>query len=133
MSNQPSLFSDFPETEADLPIVPSSEREARVLVAQRNQIELRAVDLEATLGPEHPARDVWAFVERMDLSALYAEIGSVEGGPGHAAIDPKILMALWLYGGSWWKSVRRSCIGLKSLFRKMCRLKRWMPSTWLRW
>src|SRR3989454_5845440 len=97
MSNQPSLFSDFPETEADLPIVPGSEREARVLVAQRNQIELRAVDLEATLGPEHPARDVWAFVERMDLSALYAEIGSMEGGAGRAAIDPKILMALWLY------------------------------------
>ena len=72
-----------------------------MLVAQRNQIELRAVDLEATLGPEHPARDVWAFVERMDLSALYAEIGSVEGGAGRAAIDPKILMALWLYGGSW--------------------------------
>jgi transposase len=97
MINQPSLFSDFPETEADLPIVPSSEREARVLVAQRNQIELRAVDLEATLGSEHPARDVWAFVERMDLSALYAEIGSVQGGAGRAAIDPKILMALWLY------------------------------------
>jgi hypothetical protein len=37
----------------------------------------------------------------MDLSALYAEIGSVEGGAGRAAIDPKILMALWLYGGSW--------------------------------
>ena len=77
-----------------------------MLVAQRNQIELRAVDLEATLGSEHPARDVWAFVERMDLSALYAEIGSVEGGAGRAAIDPKILMALWLYGGSWRKSVR---------------------------
>jgi hypothetical protein len=44
---------------------------------------------------------MWAFVERMDLSALYAEIGSVEGGAGRAAIDPKILMALWLYGGSW--------------------------------
>ena len=97
MSNQPSLFSDLPETEADLPIVPSSEREVRVLMAQRNQIELRAVDLEGTLGPEHPARDVWAFVERMDLSALYAEIGSVEGGAGRTAIDPKILMALWLY------------------------------------
>jgi transposase len=97
MSKQPSLFPNIPETEADLAIVPSSEREARVLVAQRNQIELRAVDLEATLGLEHPARDVWAFVERMDLSALYAEIGSVEGRAGRAAIDPKILMALWLY------------------------------------
>jgi transposase len=68
-----------------------------VLVAERNQIELRAVDLEATLGPDHGARDVWTFVERLDLSALYAEIGSVEGRAGRAAIDPKILMALWLY------------------------------------
>jgi len=97
MSNQPSLFSDLPETEADLPIVPSSEREARVLVAQRNQIELRPVDLDSTLGPEHPARSVWAFVERLDLSTLYGAIGSVEGRAGRAAIDPKILLALWLY------------------------------------
>jgi transposase len=68
-----------------------------VLTAQRDQIALRPVDLEATVGPEHAVRNVWAFVERLDLSALYAEIGSVEGQAGRAAIDPKILMALWLY------------------------------------
>jgi transposase len=68
-----------------------------VLTAQRNQIALRPVDLEATVGPDHPVRNVWAFVERLDLSALYAEIGSVEGAAGRPAIDPKILMALWLY------------------------------------
>jgi transposase len=67
------------------------------LTAQRNQIALRPVDLEATVGPDHPVRNVWAFVERLDLSALYAEIGSVEGAAGRPAIDPKILMALWLY------------------------------------
>jgi transposase len=66
-------------------------------MAQRNQIELRAIDLEATVGPDHPVRNVWAFVERLDLSALYREIGSVEGRAGRAAIDPKILMAVWLY------------------------------------
>ena len=42
-------------------------------------------------------RNVWAFVERLDLSALYGAIGSVEGRAGRAAIDPKILLALWLY------------------------------------
>ena len=62
-----------------------------------NQIALRAVDLEGTVGPEHSVRDVWAFVERLDLSALYTEIGSIEGRAGRAAIDPKILTALWLY------------------------------------
>jgi len=66
-------------------------------MVQRNQIALRPMDLEATVGPEHAVRNVWAFVERLDLSALYAEIGSVEGGAGRPAIDPQILMALWLY------------------------------------
>jgi transposase len=68
-----------------------------VLLAERNQIELRVVDLEATISLDHPARNVWAFVERLDLSALYGAIGSVEGRAGRAAIDPKILLALWLY------------------------------------
>lgn len=68
-----------------------------MLLAERNQIELRAVDLEATISLDHPARNVWAFVERLDLSALYGAIGSVEGRAGRAAIDPKILLALWLY------------------------------------
>jgi transposase len=66
-------------------------------MAQRNQIELRPIDLEATVGPDHPVRNVWAFIQKLDLSALYREIGSVEGRAGRAAIDPKILMALWLY------------------------------------
>jgi transposase len=66
-------------------------------MAERNQIALRPVDLEATVGAEHAVRSVWAFVERLDLSALYGEIGSVDGGAGRPAIDPRILMALWLY------------------------------------
>jgi transposase len=66
-------------------------------MAEGNQIALRAVDLEATVGAEHAVRNVWAFVERLDLSALYGEIDSVEGRAGRAAIDPQILMALWLY------------------------------------
>ena len=75
----------------------TQDRAPRALVAERNQIELRPMDLEATISLDHPARSVWAFIERLDLSALYAEIGSVEGRAGRAAIDPKILMALWLY------------------------------------
>lgn len=63
----------------------------------RDQLELRAVDLESTLGPEHPARAVWAFVDNLDLGALYAGIAAVEGRAGRPAIDPRILVALWLY------------------------------------
>ena len=42
-------------------------------------------------------RAVWEYVEQADLSALYDAIRAVEGAPGRAPIDPKILLALWLY------------------------------------
>lgn len=97
MDEQTSLFPSLPASSAACPKRPGATAAPRVLTAERNQIALRPIDLEATVGPEHVVRNVWAFVERLDLSALYAEIGSVEGGAGRAAIDPRILMALWLY------------------------------------
>jgi len=69
----------------------------RVMVPQRDQIELRAVDLEALLAPDHAARTVWAFVQSMDLTPLYGRIKSVAGRGGAPAIDPAILVALWLW------------------------------------
>lgn len=69
----------------------------RVMTPQRDQIELRAVDLEALLAPDHAARTVWAFVQSMDLAPLYARIKSVAGRGGAPAIDPAILVALWLW------------------------------------
>lgn len=97
MNEQSSLFESLPESSSVASQAPSPTGAPRILMAQRNQIALRPVDLESTVGPEHAVRNVWAFVERLDLSALYAEIGSVEGGVGRPAIDPQILMALWLY------------------------------------
>ena len=97
MNKEPSLFPDLPLPDPLQP-TPRSERAPRLLVPQRNQIELRPVDLEATLASEHPARNVLGLSsETLDLSALYTNIGSVEGHAGRAAIDPRILTALWLY------------------------------------
>ena len=42
-------------------------------------------------------RLVWRFVEGLDLTPLMAAINAVDGHAGHAAADPRILMALWLY------------------------------------
>jgi transposase len=70
---------------------------ARVMSPQRDQVELRAVDLESLLAADHPARTVWAFVQSMDLAPLYARIKSVGGRGGAPAIDPAILVALWLW------------------------------------
>lgn len=69
----------------------------RVQSAVRNQVELRACDLDSSLPADHQARAVWAFVQSLDLQALYAQIRAVEGGVGRAPIDPAILMSLWLY------------------------------------
>ena len=69
----------------------------RVQSAVRNQVELRACDLDASLPADHQARAVWAFVASLDLQALYAQVRAVEGGVGRAPIDPAILMSLWLY------------------------------------
>jgi len=69
----------------------------RVLWPQRSQVELRPCDLESLLTPEHPARTVWAFVQALELAPLYARIKSVEGRGGAPAIDPAILVALWLW------------------------------------
>lgn len=69
----------------------------RYETANRQQVELQPCDLEALLPPGHAARLVWRFVEGLDLSAFYATIRAREGRAGRPAIDPKILMALWLY------------------------------------
>jgi transposase len=69
----------------------------RVERPNRAQIELRAVDLDGLLPPDHRARLVWDFVEGLDLSPLYQAIQAVDGRPGRPAIDPAILTALWLY------------------------------------
>jgi transposase len=69
----------------------------RVQSAVRNQVELRACDLDSSLPADHQARAVWAFVQSLDLQALYAQIRAVEGSVGRAPIDPAILMSLWLY------------------------------------
>jgi transposase len=69
----------------------------RVILPNREQIELRPMDLESLLPEGHRARLVWAWVERQDLSGMYAAIKVREGGVGRSAIAPEILLGLWLY------------------------------------
>jgi transposase len=70
---------------------------ARIIEADRSQLSWDLVDLDAWLPADHLARTVWAFTGTLDLSALYAAIKSVEGEAGRPAIDPRVLLALWLY------------------------------------
>jgi transposase len=69
----------------------------RVLRPNRLQLELRPTDLEGLLPEDHRARSVWEFVSGLDLSPWYESIRSVEGEAGRPAIDPAILLSLWIY------------------------------------
>jgi transposase len=46
---------------------------------------------------DHRVRTVWVYVEALDLAPLYRKVRAVEARAGRDAVDPKILMALWMF------------------------------------
>lgn len=66
----------------------------------RDQIELRTVDIDSLIGQGDPVRVVWAYVAGLDLSELEDRIKARESTPGHPAISPRLMLALWLYATS---------------------------------
>jgi transposase len=84
------LVDDSPSSAA------APKPQPRLRCADRQTL-LPAMPLEDLLAPEHLARTVWEFVQGLDLTPLLETIRSVEGRPGRPAIDPKLLVALWLY------------------------------------
>jgi len=92
-----ALFGDLPSSAPRVKGEGSGRGAPRIREARRDQLELQACDLDALLAPDHAARIVWAFVEALDLGPLYGAIRAIEGHAGRPAIDPKILVALWLY------------------------------------
>ena len=94
-----TLF-ELPDPQAPKPEGLTSPQQARVLRAVRNQVEWVARDLDASLPEDHPARAIWAFLDRLDLSPFYASIKSVVGRAGHPTTDPQVLLALWLFATS---------------------------------
>ena len=69
----------------------------RLVRPERKQTLLQACDVDSLVDAEHRVRAVWAFVDALDVSALYAPIAAVEGHVGRPPIDPKLLLALWVY------------------------------------
>lgn len=97
MSTTENLLSGEPNVVGKRSAAQKPKGEARVLMPNRGQMELRASDLDSLLPEGHRARLVWGYVERQNLAGLYAGIKSVEGGAGRPAIAPEILFALWLF------------------------------------
>ena len=99
-----SLFEDLPEPsaaqlqQAQAQVTRKrAQGSPRLLQPNRLQIELRASDLESLLAQDHRARLVWGYVVHQNLNTLVEAIKARGSNAGRAAIDPRILFALWLY------------------------------------
>jgi transposase len=93
------LFEELPErakpqSEAAPPGAP------RLREPERDQIELRAMDIDSLIGEDHLARVIWTYVVGLDLSELENRIKARGDRPGHPATSPRLLLALWLYATS---------------------------------
>ena len=74
--------------------------DARLREPVRDQIELRALDLDSLIGPAHPARTIWDYVQRLDLRSLEEAVRARQHTPGQAPVSPRLLLALWLHATS---------------------------------
>lgn len=100
-TTEPTFFPVEPTPPARRPPVgPEPKRGARLRVVDRSQMIWGRIDVDAMLPEDHPARSIWAVVERLDLSELYAQIEARDDVAGAPAIDPKILLTLWIYATS---------------------------------
>src|SRR5439155_9243642 len=87
-----------PRTEAATPPRPGPDRNAppRMHSPDRQQL-LSSRTIDELLEPDHPARAVWSYVEGLDLTPWYDRIRARGSLAGRPAIDPRLLVALWLY------------------------------------
>ena len=85
----------------------------RLKPINRGQMVLRPTDVERLVPEDHEVRAIWEFVGRLDLSRYYEEIEVVEGEAGRSALDPQLMISLWIYayskGVSSGREIRRLC------------------------
>ena len=75
---------------------PTRPEEARVLRPVRYQLQWLPRTLDEVLAEDHPARAIWGFLEKLDLSAFYGSIKATLDRPGRSTTDPQVLLAVWL-------------------------------------
>ena len=88
------LFDDLPEQASGKA---RALGRARLRQPVRDEVSLRAYDLDSLIDEDHPARVIWAYAARVDMSAFEAGVRAREGSPGMPQTSPHLLLALWLY------------------------------------
>ena len=83
--SEPGLFGELPEAVSGKVDWLGN---ARMRSPMRDQIEWQFVDIDGLIGSEHPARVIWAYVEKLDLSELEEAIKAREHVRGQAPASP---------------------------------------------
>lgn len=78
----------------------AESRQPLIRPINRQQMSWRAVDVERLIGEDHRARAIWTLVGRLDLKRFYDGIESSAEEGGRPAIDPQLLISLWVYAYS---------------------------------
>jgi transposase len=78
----------------------SSPHRPKIELVNRRQLMLRTVDVEQLVPEDDPVRAIWELSGRLDLELFYQAIGSQEGEAGREAIDPRLLICVWVYAYS---------------------------------
>lgn len=93
---QRGLFEELPTSEG----VAADPGGVRLREPVRDRVDLLVFDLDGLIGPDHRARVVWAYVEKLNLGELEDAIRTRTHTPGQAPASPRLLLALWLYATS---------------------------------
>ena len=96
MNSQLELFS-LPSKSVEPISANSCNSKPRLSSPVRNQVEFLQSSIDDLIAEDHQVRNVWNYVSQMDLTPILKKIKSTACNPGRPAIDPKVLLAIWIY------------------------------------
>ena len=87
---------------------------AKIEYVNRTQEFFYVTVIDKIVGCDHEVRAIWEFVTDLDLSGFEDEIRSEEGSAGRRALEPAMLISLWVYayskGVSAAREIGRLCV-----------------------
>jgi len=96
----PSAGKGSEEAKASSETNAEQVRKPRFQRIDREQLSWRAVNVERLIAEDHPARAIWDFVGKLDLSGYTKHVRAVEGLAGRPLLNPHLLISLWIYAYS---------------------------------
>jgi transposase len=98
MANE--LLFEGADEPSPAPITEGQRGETRLKRANRAQGVMDVVSLDDLIPQDHRARAFWQLLEGVDLSGFAEGIRSRDGHAGRPALDPQVLLCLWLFANS---------------------------------